>query len=35
VLRLAPPLILTADQADGFVTALPAILDAVAPAPGT
>jgi acetylornithine aminotransferase len=30
VLRLAPPLILTADQADGFVTALPAILDAAA-----
>ena len=28
VLRLAPPLILTTAQADGFVTALPAILDA-------
>jgi acetylornithine aminotransferase len=27
-LRLAPPLILTADQADSFVAALPAILDA-------
>ncbi len=32
VLRLAPPLILTTDQADGFVAALPAILDAAAPA---
>jgi acetylornithine aminotransferase len=30
VLRLAPPLILTTEQADGFVTALPAILDAAA-----
>ena len=28
VLRLAPPLILTTEQADSFVTALPAILDA-------
>ncbi|WP_043451501.1 acetylornithine transaminase [Jongsikchunia kroppenstedtii] len=28
VLRLAPPLILTQEQADGFVAALPAILDA-------
>ncbi len=28
VLRLAPPLILTAEQADDFVTALPTILDA-------
>lgn len=28
VVRLAPPLILTEEQADGFVTALPAILDA-------
>ena len=27
VIRLAPPLILTEDQADGFVAALPAILD--------
>ncbi|MET0864608.1 MAG: acetylornithine transaminase [Nakamurella sp.] len=27
VIRLAPPLILTEDQADSFVTALPAILD--------
>jgi acetylornithine aminotransferase len=27
--RLAPPLILTADEADSFVAALPAILDAV------
>jgi acetylornithine aminotransferase len=30
VLRLAPPLILTTEQADEFVTALPAILDAAA-----
>ncbi|SDP07081.1 acetylornithine aminotransferase [Nakamurella panacisegetis] len=30
VLRLAPPLILTTEQADSFVTALPAILDAAA-----
>lgn len=29
VLRLAPPLILTDEQADGFVAALPAALDAV------
>jgi len=29
VVRLAPPLILTEDQADSFVTALPAILDSV------
>jgi acetylornithine aminotransferase len=36
VLRLAPPLILTAEQADSFVAALPAILDAAgrqAPSP--
>ncbi len=32
VLRLAPPLILTEEQADSFVTALPAILDTAAPA---
>ncbi|GAA4972260.1 acetylornithine transaminase [Kineococcus glutinatus] len=31
--RLAPPLILTAAQADGFVAALPALLDAVDPTP--
>jgi len=30
VIRLAPPLILTAEQASGFVEALPAILDATA-----
>lgn len=30
VLRLAPPLILTADQADSFVAALPQLLDAAA-----
>ncbi|MFE0593620.1 acetylornithine transaminase [Micromonospora echinospora] len=30
VVRLAPPLILTADQADAFLTALPAALDAAA-----
>ncbi len=30
VLRLAPPLILTAEQADAFVAALPAALDAAA-----
>ena len=30
VLRLAPPLILTTEQADSFVAALPAILDAAA-----
>lgn len=37
VLRLAPPLILTAEQADAFLAALPVALDAVAPAaaPGT
>ena len=29
VLRLAPPLVLTIEQADSFVTALPSILDAV------
>ncbi|MGB6106857.1 MAG: acetylornithine transaminase, partial [Mycobacterium sp.] len=28
VIRLAPPLIITADQIDGFVAALPGILDA-------
>jgi acetylornithine/N-succinyldiaminopimelate aminotransferase len=28
VLRLAPPLILTTEQADSFITALPGILDA-------
>ncbi|MEU0151287.1 acetylornithine transaminase [Micromonospora fulviviridis] len=33
VVRLAPPLILTAEQADAFLAALPAALDAVAPAP--
>ncbi|MFI6762084.1 acetylornithine transaminase [Micromonospora sp. NPDC050417] len=32
-LRLAPPLILTAEQADAFVAALPAALDAATPAP--
>jgi acetylornithine/N-succinyldiaminopimelate aminotransferase len=31
VLRLAPPLILTAGQADEFLAALPAALDAAAP----
>jgi acetylornithine/N-succinyldiaminopimelate aminotransferase len=31
VLRLAPPLILTQEQADSFVAALPGILDAAAP----
>jgi len=31
-LRLAPPLVLTADQADTFVEALPAALDAAVPA---
>ena len=31
VLRLAPPLILTADQADAFLAALPAALDAASP----
>ena len=29
VVRLAPPLILTPDQADAFLAALPAILDSV------
>lgn len=29
VLRIAPPLIITADQLDGFVTALPRLLDSV------
>ncbi|MFI7282689.1 acetylornithine transaminase [Micromonospora chersina] len=33
VVRLAPPLILTAEQADAFLAALPAALDAAAPAP--
>ena len=32
--RLAPPLILTAAQADAFLAALPGILDAAAPAAG-
>ncbi|WP_346534867.1 acetylornithine transaminase [Micromonospora sp. DPT] len=32
VVRLAPPLILTADQVDAFLAALPAALDAAAPA---
>ncbi|MER7890186.1 acetylornithine transaminase [Micromonospora sp. NPDC094482] len=32
VLRLAPPLILTAEQVDAFLAALPAALDATAPA---
>ncbi|MEU3454334.1 acetylornithine transaminase [Micromonospora sp. NPDC006766] len=32
VVRLAPPLILTPDQADAFLAALPAALDAAAPA---
>lgn len=32
VLRLVPPLILTAAQADAFVAALPAALDVTAPA---
>ncbi|MFI2648120.1 acetylornithine transaminase [Micromonospora fulviviridis] len=35
VLRLAPPLILTAEQADAFLAALPAALDTAAPAPTT
>jgi acetylornithine aminotransferase len=30
VLRLAPPLILTVEQADAFLAALPAALDAAA-----
>ncbi|MGW0507303.1 acetylornithine transaminase [Micromonospora sp. NPDC003241] len=34
VLRLAPPLILSADQADAFLAALPVALDAVTPTPG-
>ncbi|MGY0003241.1 acetylornithine transaminase [Micromonospora sp. I033] len=33
VVRLAPPLILSAEQADAFLAALPAALDAAAPAP--
>ncbi|WNM39800.1 acetylornithine transaminase [Micromonospora halotolerans] len=33
VVRLAPPLILTAEQVDAFLAALPAALDAAAPAP--
>ncbi|WP_319461146.1 acetylornithine transaminase [Micromonospora sp. RTP1Z1] len=33
VVRLAPPLILTADQVDAFLAALPAALDAATPAP--
>ncbi|SCG65750.1 acetylornithine transaminase [Micromonospora halophytica] len=33
VVRLAPPLILTAGQVDAFLAALPAALDAAAPAP--
>jgi acetylornithine/N-succinyldiaminopimelate aminotransferase len=32
VLRLAPPLILSAAQADAFLAALPAALDAATPA---
>ncbi|MEV1145971.1 acetylornithine transaminase, partial [Micromonospora sp. NPDC049799] len=32
VLRLAPPLVLTAAQADAFLAALPAALDATVPA---
>ena len=35
VLRLAPPLILTTEQADSFVTALPGILDSAAKAAHT
>jgi acetylornithine aminotransferase len=35
VLRLAPPLILTAEQADAFVAALPAALDAAAEEAGS
>ncbi|MER7459376.1 acetylornithine transaminase [Micromonospora sp. NPDC126480] len=35
VLRLAPPLILTAAQADAFLAALPAALDAAVPAAAT
>ena len=35
VLRLAPPLILTTEQADSFVTALPGILDSAATAAQT
>ena len=35
VVRLAPPLILTAAQADAFLAALPAALSAAAPAPST
>jgi acetylornithine aminotransferase len=33
VVRLAPPLVLTAEQADAFLAALPAALDAASPAP--
>ncbi|MFK3985370.1 acetylornithine transaminase [Micromonospora sp. NPDC050397] len=33
VVRLAPPLILTAEQVDAFLAALPAALDAAAPTP--
>lgn len=33
VIRLAPPLVLTAAQADAFLTALPAALDAAGPTP--
>jgi acetylornithine aminotransferase len=33
VMRLAPPLILTAEQTDAFLAALPAALDAATPAP--
>ncbi|MEU4680529.1 acetylornithine transaminase [Micromonospora sp. NPDC023737] len=35
VLRLAPPLILTAEQVDAFLAALPAALDTTAPAAAT
>ena len=35
VVRLAPPLILTEQQAATFVTALPAILDAASPQEST
>lgn len=35
VVRLAPPLILTAEQVDAFLAALPAALDATAPAAAT
>jgi acetylornithine aminotransferase len=33
VVRLAPPLVLTIEQADAFLAALPSIVDAAAPAP--